>query len=111
MTCGEPIQLPHFATSGTESGLDVDGKPLGWAISAAVLLVIMGCLVFAIFRFGGRTVTQLTANRDRTSSMRNLEKIAEALNAYAADHGTYPPPVTYGPNKKKFHSWRVLSLP
>ncbi len=115
VSCGEPIQIPRFATSGpgadVTSGFGVDSKPLGWAIAAGVLLVIMSCLVFAIFRFGGQTVTQLSANRQRTSSMRNLENIAEALNAYAADHGSYPPPIMYGPGKRKMHSWRVLILP
>lgn len=115
VSCGEPIQIPHFATvsGGSESAfaLGVDGKPLGWAIAAGVSLVIMGCLIFAIFLYGGQTVSQLSANRDRTISMRNLEKIAGALNAYAADHGTFPPPVVYGPGNQKMHSWRVLILP
>ncbi len=112
VSCGEPIQLPHFAgTAEAAPGFGVDSKPLGWAVAAGVLLVIMGCLVFAIFRFGGQTVSQLQTNRQRTASMRNLEMIAAALNAYAADHGTYPPPITYGPGKTKMHSWRVLILP
>jgi hypothetical protein len=115
VTCGEPIQLPHFATLTADaepaSGFGIDNKPLGWAITAGVLLVIMGCLVFAALQYGSQTVTQLAANRQRNTSMRNLEKIAAALNAYAADHGRYPPPVLYGPGKVKLHSWRVLILP
>ncbi len=114
VTCGEPIQIPHFATSlpdQSADGFDIDSKPFGWAVAAGVLLVILGCLVFAVFRYGGQTVTQLTANRERTASMRNLEKIAAALNAYAADHGTYPPPSVAGPANQKMHSWRVLILP
>ena len=44
--------------------------------------------------------------------MKNLEKIAAALNDYANDFGTYPPAyTTSGPTKRPMHSWRVLLLP
>jgi len=62
-----------------------------------------------LIRAGGRTVQRMTANRGRSDSIANLRKISAALNAYASDHGTYPPPVfTVGGNK---HSWRILILP
>ena len=39
----------------------------------------------------------------------NLIRIATALNAYANDNGSYPPPfLQVGPHR---HSWRVLILP
>lgn len=56
-------------------------------------------------------MARLTTGRDRSLSISNLEKIAAALNAYAADHGTYPPPATRDSAGTKLHSWRVLILP
>lgn len=47
----------------------------------------------------------------QNGSVRNLEKIAAALNAYAMDHGTYPVPVTLDSAGRPMHSWRVLILP
>lgn len=59
----------------------------------------------------GPTLLQLKARRDLTSCKQNLKRIAKALNAYAAEHGTYPPPVTRDAKGKALHSWRVLILP
>ncbi|MFK8113758.1 MAG: DUF1559 domain-containing protein, partial [Rubripirellula sp.] len=84
---------------------------IGWIVAALVSMILLGCLLFAIVRVGGQTMNQLSENRERTSSKRNLERIADALNAYAADHGAYPPPMTVDANKKPMHSWRVLILP
>lgn len=42
--------------------------------------------------------------------MNNLRQIAQALNAYATEHGTYPPPIVYDARGKPMHSWRVLIL-
>ena len=42
--------------------------------------------------------------------MNNLSQIENALNAYAAQHGTYQPPIVYDAKGKPMHSWRVLIL-
>ncbi len=111
VTCGGAIQLPHFAIGSTElPPVKKDTKTAGWVIAAVVSVILLGCLLFAMVRVGGQAMNQLTSNRDRTSSIRNLERIAEALNAYAADHGTYPPSATRDASSK-LHSWRVLILP
>ena len=114
--CGEAIQLPVFASSPGKSPSAEPAKPsgfksAGWLIAASVLLVLLLCLFFAVVRYGGSTLTQLTNSRQRTSSMNNLRKIAAALNAYAADHGSYPPPATLDENGLPLHCWRVLILP
>ena len=112
VVCGESIQLPAFAPSPVPATTKPSGfKSAGWLISASVLLVLLMCLFFAVVRYGGSTLTQLTNSRQRTSSMNNLRRIAEALNAYAADHGTYPPPATLDENGMPMHCWRVLILP
>ncbi|MCG8652934.1 MAG: DUF1559 domain-containing protein, partial [Pirellulales bacterium] len=113
VTCGGEIQLPPFSGQPTQPAhTHAPSNPIRWIVASMVAIILMGCLVFAVVRFGGDTVSRLASNRDRNASMRNLEKIAEALNAYAADHGTYPPPFTTGADKKtRMHSWRVLILP
>jgi hypothetical protein len=112
VTCGGAIQLPEFAAGSTQLPAPPQGaKVMGWVIGAIVSVILLGCFLFAIVRVGGDTMTQLSTNRERTSSIRNLERIADALDAYAADHGTYPPSVTRDANNAKLHSWRVLILP
>jgi hypothetical protein len=68
-----------------------------------------------VFLFGiwllAPTVMQLKTARDIAACKHNLRRIARALNAYAADYGTYPPPITLDASGKPMHSWRVLILP
>lgn len=110
VTCDGEIRLPDFAmvSSGSQN---IDTKTFTWAISAGVVLLFFVCIGYVVFRYGGQTVSQLSKNRQQATSMKNLEKIANALNAYAAEHGTYPPPVTMDANNQPLHSWRVLILP
>jgi hypothetical protein len=112
VTCGGEIQLPHFASD--PSSVAVRAKPdmtIRWVVASAVTVILLGCFVFAAVQLGGNTMNRFTTNRERSSSIKNLEKIANALNAYAADHGSYPPPVVRDANNVKLHSWRVLILP
>ncbi|TWU42166.1 DUF1559 family PulG-like putative transporter [Novipirellula artificiosorum] len=112
VTCGEPIQLPDFAKQPASlAGKLNERKQLGSLVAAGVVLVLLLCMLYAVVRHGGQTVAQLQTNRARTASVRNLEKIAAALNAYAADHGTYPPPYTKNRSGQPSQSWRVLILP
>ncbi|MCA9137121.1 MAG: DUF1559 domain-containing protein [Planctomycetales bacterium] len=109
--CGAPIQLPEFAASTTGSADQPNKRPLGVLIAAGVVLTMLVCLVFAVIRFGGSSVSRLAEVRTQNASIRNLESIAAALNAYAADYGTYPPAVQTNKAGQPMHSWRVLILP
>lgn len=81
-------------------------------VAAGVVVVILACGLFAAVKYGSKTVAAMSEARMRTASMKNLEEIANALNAYATDFGTYPPPFTTGgKNNRPMHSWRVLLLP
>ena len=116
VTCGGPIQIPRFAAGDTEPPKRPRAQPsterlVRWFVAGSVGVVLVGALLTAVFRIGGETVGQLNLNRDRSASMQNLERIARALNAYAADYGTYPPSATQDSSGKKMHSWRVLILP
>ena len=71
----------------------------------------MVCLLYAVIQVGGQSVSRMTSSRAQSLSIRNLQRIAQALNAYAADHGTYPPVASADSSGKLLHSWRVLILP
>ncbi|MGB7325855.1 MAG: DUF1559 domain-containing protein, partial [Rubripirellula sp.] len=86
-------------------------RNFGWLAAVLVTVLLVGSLLFAVIRFGGQTMSTLATSREQTASIRNLEKIAAAMSAYAADHGTYPPPMIRDAKQKPMHSWRVLLLP
>ena len=114
VVCGSPIQLPEFGnaiTGNIARSASGKSKTVRWAAGAVVSAIILGCLLFAVIRFGGQSVSRLTASRDQSMSIRNLQRIAEALNAYAADHGSYPPATVVDRSGRQLHSWRVLILP
>lgn len=114
VTCGDSIQLPEFGNriTGDVSKKAKSGSPATrWVAGAIVSAIILACLFFAIIRVGGQSVSRMTASRDQSISIRNLQKIADALNAYAADHGNYPPVAITDNSGKPLLSWRVLLLP
>lgn len=119
VTCGGSIQVPEFVPRQQSSAASPpDQAPRGRlsararrTIAAGILLVLVGCGVVALIQFAIPTVATLQIGRSRNLAIRNIEKIAAALNAYAADHGSYPPPRINGPNGEAMHSWRVLLLP
>ncbi|MFG0261358.1 MAG: DUF1559 domain-containing protein, partial [Novipirellula sp. JB048] len=74
-------------------------------------LLLLLSLAYAAIRQGRQTMGIFQTQRQLSASIRNLEKIAAALNAYAADHGTYPPPFTTDAAGMPLQSWRVLILP
>jgi len=114
VTCGNSIQLPEFGTriasAITETGKS-GSSATRWVAGAIVSAIILACLFFAIIRLGGQSVSRMTAGRDQSISIRNLQQIADALNAYAADHGNYPPVAITDNSGKPLLSWRVLLLP
>jgi hypothetical protein len=121
VTCGADIRLPDFApqsspttkASRTGSGLLVgQARPLVRRLAAAtVCMVLVVCGVVAFMRYGAPAISNLQAKRERADAIRNIQRIAAALNAYAADHGIYPPPQIQAADGKPMHSWRVLILP
>ena len=112
--CGGEITLPAFAASPNRSRVLNKGtnrKVATWLIAVVVTGGLLLIVLTAVVRLGGSSMNQLTNNRIRSGSIRNLETIAKALNAYAEEHGRYPPPVIKDPNGVAMHSWRVMLLP
>jgi type II secretory pathway pseudopilin PulG len=78
--------------------------------SIVELLVIVAILVaLAAFILPLRRSAGGAARRAQCQN--NVKQITTALHNYAAEHGTFPPAFTVGPNGQRFHSWRVLILP
>lgn len=74
----------------------------GAVVFLVALLVVFGSDIWAPNKHH-------TARRTQCGS--NLKKLAAALNAYEAQHGSFPPAYIKGPDGKPWHSWRVLILP
>lgn len=114
--CTADIRVPHFlkpdrTTTATETPA---GRQRRLTVLAASLLMATGLVIFgliAVIQFGGDSISRLANNQVRSSSIRNLERIALAMNNYAVDHGTYPPPMVRDSNGLPLHSWRALLLP
>src|SRR5690606_35771491 len=75
-----------------------------------VLLLVIGVVCGLTSYLMWPTLQGFKALRDRTTSFNNLQHIATALNAYAMQHGSYPPPVVVDASGKPLYSWRVLIL-
>jgi hypothetical protein len=118
-TCGRAIRVPEFSGSGGAAvGAETAGRRWRWpqvglreAMAALLMVVVVGVLGFTGIRYGVTEVRTLQVIRTRGRCMSNLERIAAALNAYAADYGSYPPPQTVNAAGAPLQSWRVLILP
>lgn len=114
-SCGQPITIPDFAGYGPPELQESPGTRspnwLRWGAAAVLVVVAVGSVVFAVARIGGTTLAQVQLNRMRQRDADNLSAIAKAFNAYAADHGVYPPPMVADDQGRPLHSWRVLILP
>jgi hypothetical protein len=80
-------------------------------VAGGLILVLFATVAFIGIRYGNRSIQRLQSNRQRGLCIQNLEKIAAALNNYALDYGSYPPPTTFAADGQPLHSWRVLILP
>ena len=115
VSCGKIIQVPEPPNKRSQAlekrGVNPKTRWIAWFLKALVLgvvcIVLIGTTIFILWP----SLEGLKKRRDKQACMYNLQQIAQALNAYAADHGTYPPPTVYGPAGKPLYSWRVLVLP
>lgn len=114
VSCGKPIEVPDFIQTPSTSYSTLPRRDsrllrLIGGISVSVFIIIL--IGFIALRFGAESLQQFAVSRERNLCMQNLGKIAKALNAYATDYGTYPPPYTTNSQGTPLMSWRVLILP
>ncbi|MCC9644056.1 DUF1559 domain-containing protein [Rhodopirellula sp. JC740] len=110
--CGREITLPDFAFSRRKAVPNAARKKsVVRYVAAGLALLVIGAGLVAAIQIGGQTASKIRVGRQRLSSIKNLEKIASALNAYASDHGAYPAPYTTDRSGRRLHSWRVAILP
>lgn len=121
--CGKTVTLPSEIPTRPESAYPVDSKyvlpvaqqsPSQWkvwilkALGFGILATTLSCATLYIL---WPTLQSLSQRRNKVACINNMQLIAKALNEYAAEHGTYPPAVTYDSAGKPMHSWRVMILP
>jgi Protein of unknown function (DUF1559) len=111
-----PSKLPEAAAPIGSSFVPVNqlkSRSESRMLALRIVGLTLGIVVFSVIMLYGfwPTFKGLKARRDAIACMNNLQLIAKALNAYAADHGTYPTPVVTDATGKPLYSWRVLLLP
>lgn len=108
-TASDSYNLPDLSRSSSRSNISRRYK---FAAATTVGLILFGLVVWQGLRLIGSTsiIQDFQQRHNQVMCMNNLSKIAKALNAYAATHGSYPPPITYDEQGKPKHSWRVLIL-
>lgn len=126
--CRGEIVIPHFTAlphgvlqharknasgygSSRNAPTRLTGRLASFVGASLAVCAIAVLLFIGVYRVGGRSMARIAEARSRAAAVTNLEKIALALNNYAADHGTYPPPIIRNAVGKPMHSWRVLLLP
>lgn len=120
VVCGRAITLPDFApatdvpppaTAARGPRRRRSKRSAVWIAAAVMVLLLVGASLLAVVRIGGPAATRLRQGRTRIASIKNLETIAAALHAYAADHGVYPAPAMVNQAGVPVLSWRVALLP
>ena len=119
-SCGRNVTLPAFDKNGLLVKADAR-KPTGATQTTKtnwVPIIIVSVVLATVFAAGGLGIffaipfiskkASLAAQR---SDSGNMIAIAQALNAYALRHGSYPTPIVKDNNGMPLYSWRVLILP
>lgn len=112
VNCGKPVTVVRPAVETDENREERSNNATGLAmlllLAGVVFFVSVGSLIYVV------VVPQAAQRRIDTVHQRTrqrLEKIGQALQAYAETHGSYPPAFTTDAAGKPMHSWRVLILP
>jgi hypothetical protein len=116
--CGKRITVPFLADQQSLDpnevvvGIPYRGKSV-WTIlmvvAVSIVAVVAAMSIFGALVFPAVTVVRTAAHKHRCTN--NLEKIAQALQLYEADHGSLPPAFVADEKGRPIHSWRVLILP
>lgn len=123
VSCGKSITVPEpparlTAAGSTRSRTQAKAtqpaggqrKVLAWLMQSVALVVVAVVLIAGSGYVLWPTLEGMKARRDKVASLNNLQRIAAALNAYALEYGSYPPPVVFDTAGQPLYSWRVLIL-
>lgn len=114
VNCGKlvtvPSARPTYSLSTAVQGIKRGNHQA--TVVIALFLVGLAIALFSVYRLFGvpalAAANQAAAKRTCSSNMR---KIGQAILAYEAQYGEFPPAYTVDAAGKPLHSWRVLILP
>lgn len=77
-----------------------------WGELIVVLVILVGLIALLL-----PATRSARGPARRVQCKNNLKQIGLALHNYHDVYGCFPPAITYGPDGKPWHSWRVLIMP
>ncbi|WP_425617985.1 DUF1559 domain-containing protein [Anatilimnocola sp. NA78] len=114
VNCGKLVTVPTGAPRYSLRTAVQGVQRSNWqaAVVLSVFLLGLGIAAYAFYQSIGKPalVAAQQSSAQRTCAS-NLKKLGQALAAYHAQHGSYPPAYTVDATGKKLHSWRALILP
>jgi rRNA maturation protein Nop10 len=114
VNCGKLVTVPSAPQRYSIQSAVQKVQRTNWraAVVIGVLLVGLGIAFFAFYQSIGKPaiVAAQQAAAKRTCA-NNLRQIGQALLAYEAQYGSFPPAYTVDAAGKPMHSWRALILP
>lgn len=114
VNCGKMVTVPSSPQRYSLKTTVQRVKRANWqaAVVIGALLLGVGISLYAFYQAIGKPalVAAQQASARRTCAS-NLHKIGQALLAYEAQYGQFPPAYTTDVAGKPLHSWRALILP
>ncbi len=95
----------------TAKGMQSNNALLRVAMAVSLGLVTVVGLIVGFFFYGYQRSKNSVRCKSESERCATSKKIANAMAAYAVDHGTYPPAIIRDSSGAPMHSWRVLLLP
>ncbi len=123
VNCGKSITIPapkRFSSTATDANIREHRQrrllSFSWelrylVLRAAVIVLTLLLACGSVYWLLWPSVIGLKQRHDVAACMNNLQRIAKALNNYAAQYGTYPPAIVKDSTGQPMYSWRVLLLP
>ncbi|QDU25249.1 hypothetical protein ETAA8_03120 [Anatilimnocola aggregata] len=114
VNCGKLVTVPSGAPRYSLRTAMKGVQRSNWqgALVLAIFFLGLGVALYAFYQAIGKPaiVAAQQASAKRTCA-NNLRKLGQALLAYEAQNGSFPPAYTTDASGKPLHSWRALILP
>jgi type II secretory pathway pseudopilin PulG len=108
--CGAEVTAPRSAAADDRKSNSSVATGVVIALVLAVLVALAVVIVVGVV-VALPSVQRVRQTAQQEASAANLQLIAQALLAYQAQFGTFPPAYTVDNAGRPLHSWRVLILP